>query len=208
VSDNSVDLHGWAVTADNISLWWARLWLASSLVATRNSVVRIDSSETGFASLELFSSSSAFSGVIVGVFVEFVFSVYNGTHVPRFEADSRVIDFVDDRSDWDNLTVVLATEWWRSTRFQNLAASTGIGFVGSNFTEWANSDFAANTTFANFLETWTFVVVFQVVSESLSFDLSRASVTSDFLFSWTRNIIATVLASSGMATTIETVFVT
>lgn len=42
----------------------------------------------------------------------------------------------------------------------------------------------------------------------MSFDLGRASVTGDLFFNRARNIIATVLASSGMATTIETVFVT
>jgi len=210
VSDNGVDLHGWTGTVDNIGLWWTGLWLAGSLVATRNSVVRVNSSEPSLASLKLFSSSSAFSGVTAGVLVEFVFSHHEGTDVPRFLADSLVIGFVDDGGDWNDFTVVLATEYWWNTRLQDLATSTGIGFVDSSFSDWAEGDYAEGffDTFADFFEAWTFVVVFQVVSESLGFDLGRASVARNIFLEWTRNIIATVLAGPVVTTTVEAVFVT
>jgi hypothetical protein len=105
---------------------------------------------------------------------------------------------------------VFTTNWWWSTRFQDFTATANVEFVSWSFTWWAKGNFAVGfwDTFADIFEAWAFVVFFQVTSDSLFFNLGRASVTSDFFFEWTRNVIATVLASSSVTTAVKRVFVT
>lgn len=104
---------------------------------------------------------------------------------------------------------MVATEFWWFTRFQDFAASAQIEFVSWSVVWWTRLDFAFRfwNTFADIFKAWTFVIGVSVVSESLFFNLSRTSITGDFFLSWARNIITTVLASSSVATSIETVFV-
>lgn len=124
-------------------------------------------------------------------------------------ADGSFIDFVDNSGQWNNDSVVFATKFWWFTRFQDFAAAAKIEFVSWGVVSWAGLNFAFRFwfTYADIFIAWAFVVGISVVGESLFFDLRGTSITSDFFLGWARNIIATVLASSSVATAIKTVFV-
>jgi hypothetical protein len=142
--------------------------------------------------------------------MEFVFSLDQSTDEPRFLTNSGVIFFVDNSGQWNDDSVVFTTEFWFFTFFQDFATSTKVQFVNWSVIFWASLNFAFRFwfTFANIFEAWTFVVSISVANKSLFFNLRRASITSYFFLGWARNIIATVLASSSVATTIETIFIT
>lgn len=124
VSDDGVDFHSWAIASD-IFLWWARFWLASSFVATSDLVVRIDGDVSGFAWWKFFDGFSAFFiSVRSGVLMEFVFTLNQSTDKPRFLTNSGVIFFVDNSGQWNDDSVVFATEFWFFAFFQDFAAST------------------------------------------------------------------------------------
>jgi hypothetical protein len=190
-------------------LWWARFWLASSFVTTSDGMVTINSVESSLASFKFFNSSSTFASVTGNVLMEFVFAHNESTDVPRFLANSGVIDFVDNSGQWNDLSVLFTTDFWWFARFQNLTTTAGIDFVSWSLTWWARLNFAIGFwfTFANVFEAWTLVVIFQVMSQSLFFNLSRANITGDWFFSWTGNVVTTVLASSSVATAVKAVFV-
>jgi hypothetical protein len=209
VSDDGVDFHSWAIASD-VFLWWTRFWLARSFVTASDGVIRIDSDVTGFTWFKFFDGfSTFFISVRSGVLVEFVFTLNQSTNKPRFLTDSGIIDFVDDSSQWNNNSVVIATEFWWFTRFQDFATAAKIKFVGWSVVFWARLNFAFGfwDTFADIFEAWTFVVGISVVGESLFFNLSGTSITSDFFLGWARNIITTVLAGSSVATSIKAIFV-
>jgi hypothetical protein len=56
--------------------------------------------------------------------MEFVFTLNQSTNEPSFLTDGGIIDFVDNGGQWNNNSVVVATEFWWFARFQDFAAST------------------------------------------------------------------------------------
>jgi hypothetical protein len=91
-----------------------------------------------------------------------------------------------------------------------LATTASVDFVSWGLAWWTRFKLTLRFwfTFTDIFEAWALVVIFQVVSKSLLFNSSGADIASDWFFSWARNIIATVLASSVVATAVETVFIT
>lgn len=124
--------------------------------------------------------------------------------------NSGVVDFIDNSGEWNDFTIVFATNWFWDARFQDLATSTGIGFVDCGFANWTRLNLALRlwNTFTNILKTWAFVISISVTCKFLFFDLGRASVTSDLFLQWARDIITAVLTCPSVAASIKTIFIT